>query len=262
MSKVNLGRVQGGGIFYSTAGSGASIARNTLYPQGLIPLVGDTVLFSNGDFRTITSSNSSTVTCGDVVANIRGNELRTRAANNSKIGIEISQNGQTGQSFIDFHTDLDTENDYDSRIIASGKNIDIDAELLTLNGRAVLNNQLEELSYSLNTEYFEDTSTAGGSGKNSGIWRLFGTDIYIINANLTVKKAINKSTGSVWVFNQFSACGKVSFQGIWKRSSHYIIAGSRINKGGNAFWLDPFDDMPTVQNTTLQSTLVFYGYTV
>ena len=33
MSEVNLGRVQGGGIFYSTASSGTSIAKSTLTPS-------------------------------------------------------------------------------------------------------------------------------------------------------------------------------------------------------------------------------------
>ena len=55
MSEINLGRVQGGGIFYSTASSGTSIAKSTLTPMGLVPLVGDCVVFPNGDLRKITA---------------------------------------------------------------------------------------------------------------------------------------------------------------------------------------------------------------
>ena len=72
MSEVNLGRVQGGGIFYSTASSGTSIAKSTLTPTGLVPLVGDCVIFPNGDLRKITAVSSSGVTCGDVAASFKG----------------------------------------------------------------------------------------------------------------------------------------------------------------------------------------------
>ena len=74
MSEVNLGRVQGGGIFYSTASSGTSIAKSTLTPTGLVPLVGDCVVFSNGDLRKITAVSSTNVTCGSVSANFKGDK--------------------------------------------------------------------------------------------------------------------------------------------------------------------------------------------
>lgn len=72
MSMLNLGRVQGGGIFYSTASSGTSIAKSTLTPTGLVPLVGDCVVFANGDLRKIAAVNDNAVTCGKVEANIHG----------------------------------------------------------------------------------------------------------------------------------------------------------------------------------------------
>ena len=74
MSEVNLGRVQGGGIFYSTASSGTSIAKSTLTPTGLVPLVGDCVVFSNGDLRKITAVSSTNVTCGSISANFKGDK--------------------------------------------------------------------------------------------------------------------------------------------------------------------------------------------
>lgn len=74
MSEVNLGRVQGGGIFYSTASSGTSIAKSTLTPTGLVPLVGDCVVFPNGDLRKITAVSGTNVTCGSVAANFKGDK--------------------------------------------------------------------------------------------------------------------------------------------------------------------------------------------
>lgn len=74
MSTVNLGRVQGGGIFYSTASSGTSIAKSTLTPTGLAPLVGDCVVFPNGDLRKITAVSGTNVTCGSVSANFKGDK--------------------------------------------------------------------------------------------------------------------------------------------------------------------------------------------
>ena len=74
MSEINLGRVQGGGIFYSTASSGTSIAKSTLTPTGLVPLVGDCVVFANGDLRKITAVSSTNVTCGSVSANFKGDK--------------------------------------------------------------------------------------------------------------------------------------------------------------------------------------------
>ena len=74
MSEINLGRVQGGGIFYSTASSGTSIAKSTLTPTGLVPLVGDCVVFPNGDLRKITAVSDTNVTCGSVSANFKGDK--------------------------------------------------------------------------------------------------------------------------------------------------------------------------------------------
>lgn len=74
MSTVNLGRVQGGGIFYSTASSGTSIAKSTLTPTGLVPLIGDCVVFPNGDLRKITATSGDNITCGSVAANFKGDK--------------------------------------------------------------------------------------------------------------------------------------------------------------------------------------------
>ena len=71
MSTINLGRVQGAGIFYSTASSGTSVAKSTLAPNGIVPLVGDSILFPNGDLRKITAVSGTNVTCGNVETNFK-----------------------------------------------------------------------------------------------------------------------------------------------------------------------------------------------
>ena len=71
MSTLNLGRVQGASIFFSTADSGTNVSKSTLSPSGIVPLVGDSVMFSNGELRKIVTIESTTVACGEVVANFK-----------------------------------------------------------------------------------------------------------------------------------------------------------------------------------------------
>lgn len=72
MSSVNLGRVQGAGIFYSSAASGTGVALSTVTPTSVKPLAGDTIVFSNGDLRTVTGISGTTITCGEIVGSIKG----------------------------------------------------------------------------------------------------------------------------------------------------------------------------------------------
>lgn len=70
--KVNLGRVQGAGVFTTTTASGTSVALSTVSPTNIAPLVGDTFVFPNGDVRNVTAVSGDTITCGNVVTNITG----------------------------------------------------------------------------------------------------------------------------------------------------------------------------------------------
>ena len=63
MSSSNLGRVQGGGFFGSSATSTTSITKTTVQTNGSIsPLVGDTIVNANGDLCKITAITSSAYT--------------------------------------------------------------------------------------------------------------------------------------------------------------------------------------------------------
>lgn len=72
MASTNLGRVQGAGMFTTTAASGTSVASGTISPTNIAPLVGDSVIFPNGDVRNVTAISGTTITCGNVVTNIKG----------------------------------------------------------------------------------------------------------------------------------------------------------------------------------------------
>ena len=72
MATTNLGRVQGAGFFYTTASSGTSIALSTITPTSIKPLVGDCVIFPNGDVREVTAVSASAATCGAVLTSLKG----------------------------------------------------------------------------------------------------------------------------------------------------------------------------------------------
>lgn len=72
MAWTNLGRVQGAGFFYSSATSATSVALSTITPSSIIPLVGDSVEFSNGDVRVVQSVDDTTITLGEVSTNLMG----------------------------------------------------------------------------------------------------------------------------------------------------------------------------------------------
>ena len=72
MATQNLGRVQGVSFYYSSATSGASVALSSITPTSLKPLVGDRILFSNGDVREVTAVSASAATCGAVLTSLKG----------------------------------------------------------------------------------------------------------------------------------------------------------------------------------------------
>lgn len=72
MATTNLGRVQGAGFFYTTESSATTVALSTITPTGIKPLVGDCILFSNGDVREVTAVSASAATCGAVLTSLKG----------------------------------------------------------------------------------------------------------------------------------------------------------------------------------------------
>lgn len=72
MATVNLGRIRGAGFFYSSATSGTSVSTSSITPTNISPLIGDHIMFSNGDIRQVTALGPSSMTCGSVLANFKG----------------------------------------------------------------------------------------------------------------------------------------------------------------------------------------------
>lgn len=69
---TKVGRVQGGGIFFSTTESSASVDVSSVSPDTITPLSGDILVFPNGDVRIVERIEGSSVVCGEVVANLTG----------------------------------------------------------------------------------------------------------------------------------------------------------------------------------------------
>lgn len=88
MNITNLGRVQGGSIFYSTEVSNNSPSKSSLSPANIAPLVGDSILFFNGDLRNITAVGSNTVTCGPVIMTIAGGNFAEVSLDTEEVTIE------------------------------------------------------------------------------------------------------------------------------------------------------------------------------
>ena len=101
MVQVNLGRVQGGGFFYSSATSGTSITKSTLSPSGLVPLVGDSVVFPNGDVRKVTSVSGDTVTCGGTVTSFKGPQGDTGEAHLQFKNVQVAANAFVADTTYD-----------------------------------------------------------------------------------------------------------------------------------------------------------------
>lgn len=68
MSSVNLGRVQGAGIFYVVSASDEYATKANLRPTNISPLVGDMLLFPTGELKEVTSVEGDNVYFSDTAA--------------------------------------------------------------------------------------------------------------------------------------------------------------------------------------------------
>mgnify|MGYP006983163336 CR=1 FL=1 len=95
MGVTNLGRVQGAGFFYTSVTTRTSVALSTITPTSIKPLVGDCVIFPNGDLRKVTAVSSTTVTCGSVVASLKGakGDKGDKGDNGTVTSVGVKMNG-------------------------------------------------------------------------------------------------------------------------------------------------------------------------
>lgn len=74
MALTKLGRVQGVSIFTVASSTSTNIKRNSLTPVDITPMIGDSVLFIDGDVRRIVDVNETSITCGEPFVNIKGSD--------------------------------------------------------------------------------------------------------------------------------------------------------------------------------------------
>lgn len=113
MASTNLGRVQGAGMFTTTAASGTSVASGTISPTNISPLVGDSVIFPNGDVRSVTAVSGGTITCGGVVTNIKGEKGDTgdtgpQGPQGDGTVVQINGVNQTSMNFISSESTMES----------------------------------------------------------------------------------------------------------------------------------------------------------
>ena len=110
MASTNLGRVRGAGMFTTTAASGTSVALTTISPTNISPLVGDAIMFPNGDIRLVTAISETTITCGEVVTNITGPQGQQGPQGPQGDGTVVQINGvnQTSMNFISTESTMES----------------------------------------------------------------------------------------------------------------------------------------------------------
>ena len=110
MASTNLGRVRGAGMFTTTAASGTSVALTTISPTNISPLVGDAIMFPNGDIRLVTAKSETTITCGEVVTNITGPQGQQGQQGPQGDGTVVQINGvnQTTMNFISTESTMES----------------------------------------------------------------------------------------------------------------------------------------------------------
>lgn len=176
----------------------------------------------------------------------------------TNIGMEIGRrDGTSGTPYIDFHTDGKSSTDFNSRLLAVGNQLQFTAsDGLYLNSKKILTNAIEDISFSINTDYFQNITDSGGRIRTR-MSRLFGSDIVMVNFGLTTTQEIGKT--SIYMLNQFpqTYAGYITQFSLIAKSTHYVVGRCRINVGGTAIWLDVFDNVTIPVNSTLEGTLIY-----
>lgn len=180
----------------------------------------------------------------------------------TNIGMEIGRkDGTAGTPYIDFHTDGKPGTDYNSRLLATGNQLQFTASGgMTLNSNQILSAVYSKVSFNLNTSYFKQATDSSGN-ELTNIWRLFGSSsrVYWISINLITTVQLSGGT-SYYMINQFGAKGRDVVTGTVMANNHYVAGRGRINRGGDAFWLDVMDSQTIPANTNLVCNVFYLSY--
>ena len=180
----------------------------------------------------------------------------------TNIGMEIGRrDGTAGIPYIDFHTDGESGTDYNSRLLATGNQLQITAsEGLTLNGNQVLSAIYSKVSFNLNTSYFRQAVDSSGN-ELTQIWRLFGSQsrVYWVSVNLVTTVQLNGGT-SYYMINQFRNKGYEVVTCTVMANNNYVAGRGRINRGGDAFWLDVMVGQTIPAGTNITCNVFYLSY--
>ena len=181
-----------------------------------------------------------------------------RFSDTTNIGMELGrQDGTPGTPYIDFHTDGESSTDYNSRILATGNTLQITASGgMSLNNNQILTTKVEEIPFSINTDYFEQTYDAG-NWPRTRMYKFFGSDLVMLTLELTTLQQLSNT--SVYLVNQFpqERAGYTTQFGLVARGATQVVGRCRINRGGTAIWLDTFSGVTIAQGTTIQTMLIY-----
>ena len=180
----------------------------------------------------------------------------------TNIGMEIGRkDGTAGTPYIDFHTDGKSGTDYNSRLLATGNQLQITASGgLTLNGNQVLSAIYSKVSFNLNTSYFKQAVDSSGN-ELTKIWRLFGSQsrVYWVSVNLVTTVQLNGGT-SYYMINQFKNKGYEVVTCTVMANNNYVAGRGRINRGGDAFWLDVMVGQTIPAGTNITCSVFYLSY--
>lgn len=163
-------------------------------------------------------------------------------------GIELGDGSAPKTPYIDFHT-ASGNPDYDTRIIGQDKIINIQADDLRLNGHSVFSTDYEELTFSVNSNYFTDDG--------SHAYRI-GNMVYF-QCHLRFAKKVD--IWNVYLVNEFSWVPIFPYFGLVSFSRNSIKQNLRINNGGSAIWMDIIESLDNVpEEGSIYFSVSFLGY--
>lgn len=180
----------------------------------------------------------------------------------ANIGMEIGRiDGTAGTPYIDFHTDGKSETDYNSRLLATGNQLQFTANSgMTLNSNQILSAVYSKVSFNLNTSYFRQATDSSGN-ELTQIWRLFGSQsrVYWVSVNLVTTVQLNGGT-SYYMINQFRNKGYEVVTCTVMANNNYVAGRGRINRGGDAFWLDVMVGQTIPAGTNITCSVFYFSY--
>lgn len=179
------------------------------------------------------------------------------------IGMEIGRkDGTAGTPYIDFHTDGKPGTDYNARLLANGNQLQLTASGgMEINGNQALSAIYSKVSFNLNTSYFKQATDSSGN-ELTQIWRLFGSQsrVYWVSINLITTAQLTGGT-SYYMINQFGNKGYEVVTCTVMANNNYVAGRGRINRGGDAFWLDVMKGQTIPAGTNIVCNVFYLSYT-